>query len=43
MGCMKKLVMMIEEQANEDFDAIMDEAHYYGLVSNVSQIGRAHV
>ena len=38
MGKMKQLAMMIEEQKeNEDFDAIMDEAHYYGLVSNVAQ------
>ena len=37
MGRMKNLAMMIEEQTNEDFDAIMDEAHYYGLVSNVAQ------
>ena len=38
MGKMKQLAMMLEEQKeNEDFDAIMDEAHYWSLVSNVAQ------
>lgn len=39
MGKMKQLKMRIDEERekNQDFDAIMEEAHYYGLVSNVSQ------
>ena len=40
MGKMKQLAMMIEEQGmsyEEAVDEMMEDAHYWTLVSNVSQ------
>ena len=39
MGKMKQLAMMIEESQNEQdcVDEMMEDAHYWTLVSNVSQ------
>lgn len=39
MGKMKQLAMMLEEKGlsqNDSYD--MEEAHYYGLVSNVANL-----
>jgi Neuraminidase (sialidase) len=40
MGKMKQLAMMIEEGQSYDdaVDEIMNEAHYWSLVSNVAQL-----
>ena len=40
MGKMKQLAMMIEEQQSydESVDEMMNEAHYWSLVSNVAQL-----
>ena len=40
MGKMKNLAMMIEEQQSYDdsVDEMMNEAHYWSLVSNVAQL-----
>ena len=40
MGRMKQLAMMIEEGQSYDdaVDEMMDEAHYWSLVSNVAQL-----